>query len=148
MLLEDIFYEINLNQTEFQSEKILKIIKNYNNEDWKNYISLFESNSTCKIKIFEDELFDVYIIKWDLNKISNIHNHAKNGCYLKLLQGKLQEQIFNNHLSLIKTSTINENDISYIQDTLGFHKIINISDIISYSLHFYSPPNHNTQYFN
>jgi hypothetical protein len=26
MLLEDIFYEINLNQTEFQSEKILKII--------------------------------------------------------------------------------------------------------------------------
>jgi hypothetical protein len=89
---------------------------------------------------------DIYFIVWKPNAISKIHNHSRNGCYLWLLKGNIKEEIYSKNLSLINMNYYSTMDLSYINDKIGYHRIINY-DKYSYSLHFYHPKNHKTIYF-
>jgi len=89
---------------------------------------------------------DIYLIRWKPNAISKIHNHSKNGCYLFLLKGNIKEEIYSKKLSLIDVNYYSTLDLSYINDDIGYHRIIN-SDNYSYSLHFYYPKNHITIFY-
>lgn len=90
---------------------------------------------------------DIYFIVWKPNAISKIHNHSRNGCYLWLLKGNIKEEIYSKNLSLININYYSTLDLSYINDKIGYHRIINY-DKYSYSLHIYHPKNHKTIYFN
>ena len=90
---------------------------------------------------------DIYFIVWKPKAISKIHNHSKSGCYLFLLKGNIKEEIYSKKLSLINMNYYSTFDLSYINDRIGYHRIIN-SDNYSYSLHIYHPKNHKTIYFN
>jgi hypothetical protein len=68
---------------------------------------------------------------------------------MKVIQGSLQEKLFNSitypieqkemtNKYEIKNTIYNMNDVSYIDDMIGMHKIIALEDSIS--LHIYSPP--------
>tara|TARA_Y100000389_G_scaffold96673_1_gene93308 strand:+ start:3840 stop:4148 length:309 start_codon:yes stop_codon:yes gene_type:complete len=92
-------------------------------------------------------LVDIYFIVWRPKAISKIHNHSKSGCYLFLLKGNIKEEIYSKKLTLINMNYYSTFDLSYINDKIGFHRIIN-SDNYSYSLHIYHPKNHKTIYFN
>ena len=81
------------------------------------------------------------------NAISKIHNHSRNGCYLWLIKGNIKEEIYSKKLSLINMNYYSTMDLSYINDKIGYHRIINY-DKYSYSLHFYHPKNHITEFFN
>jgi len=93
-------------------------------------------NKYTKYKIYQDDLIEVIIISWDENVNTGFHKHPKNGCILKVLGGKLEENL------LIKDNIINKklekDTISYIDDKIGIHSIL--SKELSYSLHIYSPP--------
>ena len=91
-------------------------------------------------------LIDIYLIKWKPNAISKIHNHSKNGCYLFLLKGNIKEEIYSKKLSLIDVNYYSTFDLSYINDDIGYHRIINANNY-SYSLHFYYPKNHITIFY-
>ena len=91
-------------------------------------------------------LIDIYLIKWKPNTISKIHNHSKNGCYLFLLKGNIKEEIYSKKLSLIDVNYYSTFDLSYINDEIGYHRIINANNY-SYSLHFYYPKNHITIFY-
>ena len=130
----------------FTDDKIKNLLLAYNENDWKNYISSDEKRYN-KIKIFEDELFDIYIIIWNFNQQSNIHNHSKNGCWLKILQGKIEEKIYDSTFELIKYNIQNDGEVSFIKDEIGYHRIKNINNDISVSLHIYNPPNFTTSNF-
>ena len=92
-------------------------------------------------------LVDIYFIVWKPKAISKIHNHSKSGCYLFLLKGNIKEEIYSKKLSLINMNYYSTFDLSYINDRIGYHRIIN-SNNYSYSLHIYHPKNHKTIYFN
>ena len=78
----------------------------------------------------------MYIITWNKYQKNSIHDHSKNGC------------IYNANLKLIMSKSINQNETKYIDNTIGYHKMINNTDKIIVSLHIYSPPNYKTNYFN
>ena len=73
-------------------------------------------------------LIDIYLIKWKPNTISKIHNHSKNGCYLFLLKGNIKEEIYSKKLSLIDVNYYSTFDLSYINDEIGYHRIINANN--------------------
>jgi len=98
-----------------------------------------------KIKI-PFPLIDIYFFKWNnINKNIGIHNHAKNGCFMFVLQGKLKELIYSKNLDFLNEKKINRFNYSYISDEKGYHDIIPLKK--SYSIHFYYPKNHKTKYF-
>jgi predicted metal-dependent enzyme (double-stranded beta helix superfamily) len=136
-----------LSNPNFKDENIKKIIENYDNIDWKEYVKI-DKNTHYKNQLFKNEFFEIFVITWNIDQKVNIHNHSKNGCWLKLLQGILQENIYNhNDLSLINNKILIKDNISFIDDKIGFHSIKNIGNEIATSLHIYSPPSHITKFF-
>jgi len=136
---------------ETPSEKInlvnyLFLVKQYNGTDWKQFVTI-NKETYQRTKVYECEFFDIFIITWDYNQESKIHNHASQGCINKVLKGELIETIYDtNTLEKITQNKNSINHINYIDDTIGYHKIQNKNNL-SVSLHIYSPPDFKTKYF-
>lgn len=137
---------VRTNQRQLKFHK--SIIEKYIGQDWKNYINVDPIHYYRK-KVFECNDFDIHIITWDKLQKSKIHNHADFGCLNKILLGSLQETIYktNNLANPLLIKQNNLNDISYIDNTIGYHKIENKNNNFSVSLHIYSPPRFKTKYF-
>lgn len=106
-----------------------------------------KTKSYLRTIIHQCDNYELILIKWKPNSESLIHDHASNGCLLKVIDGKLEETLFNQKLELIKETIYHKGEINYIDNFIGYHKIKNLSNNPTYSIHLYSPPNHNTNYF-
>lgn len=120
--------------------KYKNILSDYVGSDWKKYIKLDEEKYQ-RIKCYQgkDNKFAIYIISWNSKQFSPIHCHPQNGCLLKVLQGNLHEERYNDN-KLINKCLLNEKSISYIHDNIAMHKIINKNNYPVFSMHIYSPP--------
>ena len=118
----------------------------YNDHDYKQYIVENELNY-YRERIYIDDNIEIFIISWLKNQSSKIHNHSKNGCFLKILEGNLEERIYSNDLKIVNENKLKQGDISYMDDKVGFHSVKNVNDETCVSIHIYSPPNHKTKYF-
>ncbi|MGH0185692.1 UNVERIFIED_CONTAM: hypothetical protein FKN15_018674 [Acipenser sinensis] len=83
------------------------------------------------------------------NTARSIHDHTNSHCFLKLLQGRLKETLYDwpedkrSKQELHKRCEINfeENQCTYINDSIGLHRVENSSHCDRVvSLHLYSPP--------
>ena len=88
---------------------------------------------------------DVYFFRWNELRSTGIHNHAKKGCYILLLNGEIKETIYNHSMEYQKTITYKAPSLSFMSDTIGLHSIEPIKR--STSIHFYYPKGHKTKYF-
>lgn len=118
-----------------------QILDSYNGYDWLMYKKK-PKNTYEKHQVYIDEYIDIYIIVWNIGAISEIHDHPENGCLMRLLEGKLKENIYDVNKSTINNKIYNNNDISFIKGKNGIHSIENINNDYSYSIHIYSPPNY------
>ena len=118
--------------------KYLSLINNYKFYNWEKYVKKDEENY-FRNTVFRNENFEILIITWLPGQKTPIHHHPKNGCLMKILEGKLKETAFKNND--IFNTIYKENDASYIHDDIGRHIISNESDTMAVSLHIYSPPN-------
>ena len=100
-------------------------------------------------RIYVNSEYEIVVITWDVNQHSGIHNHAENGCYMKVVQGELIENLYSAETLVVKQTTqIKESDgIRFIKDSIGYHSIGNAGNEVAVSVHVYSPPNHDTKYF-
>lgn len=120
---------------------------NINNNDWLQYVTI-NPHHYHRSKVYADDIFEIFVITWNMKQQSKIHDHSDNGCYMLMLQGKLVEEIYdsNDIVSPTKISCFEEGFVGYIDNTMGYHRIQNLSDTdIAVSLHVYSPPNHNAK---
>jgi hypothetical protein len=89
--------------------------------------------------LYQDDILDIYLIVWDEQSQSDFHNHPIGGCFMKILQGKLQE-----NLKLLENDNLFKNinskgDFSYIDNSIGIHQVIALEK--TFSLHFYCKKN-------
>ena len=132
------------------SQKLFRyelFLRSYRSPDWNNFVNYRKINDFQKNLVHRDKLFEIFLINWPHNYQSQIHNHAENGCLLKVLKGCLQERIYHTNLELLDVKDRNCRSISYLDDSIGYHSIRNTNTTNSVSLHIYSPPLHSTQYF-
>ena len=90
-------------------------------------------------------ILDCYYFRWVEGRETGIHDHAKNGCLMFVLTGKLKEKLYNQKLEIIETNNYKPKDITFINDKKGYHSIL--AEEKSTSLHFYYPKNHETKYY-
>jgi len=114
-----------------------------NLQDLQDYI-YFDSNKsyTRNLVATDNKTYSLILLCWNKNKFSPIHNHPCNGCWFKILQGKIQEiryNILDDKLYEIYNKTV-YNGIHFMHDNLGLHKIGNPDNIDALTLHLYSPP--------
>ncbi|XP_038559343.1 cysteine dioxygenase type 1 isoform X2 [Micropterus salmoides] len=95
------------------------------------------------------------ILCWGEGHGSSIHDHTNSHCFMKLLQGQLKETLFGwpdvkSQGDMVQKSQriLQENKVAYINDSLGLHRVENVSHTESaVSLHLYSPPFQTCQTF-
>lgn len=131
---------LNIKKDDFSIMDLKPILENLTFES-SNFIENIEfgNQGYKKILIYDHPLFDVYVIVWNKLGSSKIHDHSENGCIFKIVKGILSEQIFNKNLERIRRRIIGKDIMGYIDNTNGYHKILNILEDYSVSLHIYSP---------
>ena len=56
--------------------------------------------------VFSNDIFEIIIITWGINQSASAHDHANNGCWMKVLDGSLEEKMYDKDLNLTKTNTL------------------------------------------
>lgn len=138
--IDDYVKTLTLNPDIFSVTQVRDIVEklSFDISDFINDID-FNNQGYKKILIYDNPLFDVYVIVWDKLGVSKIHDHSENGCIFRIMKGILSEQIFNKDLKRISRRILGKDIIGYIDNDNGYHKIRNILDDYSVSLHLYSP---------
>ena len=94
------------------------------------------------IKRTED--YELLLLCWEKGQETPIHSHNGEECWVHLAAGQLYEQRFEedeNHLPFrVDEQKMNNADLSYMNDKMGYHKLINIADGRSMTLHLYVQP--------
>lgn len=71
------------------------------------------------------------VLVWTPGKGSPVHDHADAHCLMKVLKGRLKETRFDfprdavAPLTVSKETVFQENQVTYMSDDLGLHKITN-----------------------
>ncbi|KAJ6119497.1 hypothetical protein N7523_003777 [Penicillium sp. IBT 18751x] len=129
--------------------------------EWKPYALGDDSRSYTRNLIDEGNgKSNLLILVWSPNKGSAIHDHANAHCVMKILKGKLQETLYSwpdrqeigsgrsSPPQVIRQTVYGENQVTYMSDKLGLHKIFNPDpDEFAISLHLYTPPHAATHGF-
>ncbi|KAL1989338.1 hypothetical protein VTN96DRAFT_100 [Rasamsonia emersonii] len=97
---------------------------------------------------------NLLILVWTPGKGSAIHDHANAHCVMKVLKGSLKETLYawpekekvangqESPLKVTKETVYHENQVTYMSDKLGLHRISNPDpNNFAISLHLYTPPN-------
>ena len=115
-----------------------KIVETYNGNDYLNYVKDNDKKYN-RNTVFINENLELVVITWLPNQHTTFHKHPKNGCIFKVLEGKITENLINLNDDKIN-SIYQKNDISYIDNLIGIHKMNNNFNKRCISLHIYSPP--------
>ncbi|KAJ6782457.1 hypothetical protein PWT90_10240 [Aphanocladium album] len=89
------------------------------------------------------------VLVWSPGKGSPIHDHGNAHCLMKILKGNLTETRYefpqegepSGPMKVISEKTYRENQVAYMADELGLHRVSNRGSDFAVSLHLYTPPN-------
>ncbi|KAK8142975.1 hypothetical protein G3M48_007895 [Beauveria asiatica] len=98
---------------------------------------------------------NLLVLVWSPGKGSPIHDHGNAHCLMKILKGNLTETRYefpqegesSGPLKVITEKTYKENQVAYMADELGLHRVSNKGSDFAVSLHHvsfgpvYTPPN-------
>ena len=148
MTLDDLIKKIIDNGFINLKKYLQEYDQNNNNDydDYKKYI-IQDKLKYHRERIYIDDNIEIFIITWLKNQCAKIHNHSKNGCFLKILQGNLEEIIYSNDLKIIKENKLKQGDISYMNDEIGLHSVRNTNDEICVIIHVYLIINNKNHFF-
>lgn len=123
-----------------------KLLGNYEGTDWKNITLNITRpdpilNGYHKYLFFKNEEFELYLITWSPNAKSPIHNHPEKGCFMKVLDGTLSEEVFLNRkkikLEQVNKKTLDTKSIVYRSGDYVLHRIQNETNNVTTSIHVY-----------
>ncbi len=129
-----------LEKTNKKLDELQYLLDEFDDKEWESYIN-FSNKEYTKTLIFRNKKYEIYLICWDKYQMSYIHDHPEGGCILKVLQGELIEHKYDTkNLELLEVLNHNLGSISYIDNSIAYHRVGNDSKNRSISLHIYSPP--------
>ncbi|KAI8374998.1 RmlC-like cupin domain-containing protein [Choanephora cucurbitarum] len=182
-----------LDSDKIDAKQIIALMEQYSSNavDWNKY-TLFDHSRAYTRNLIDDGngKFNLMILAWSKGQKSPIHDHAGSHCVMKILDGELQETLFDwpvtsddcNQLSsmqhdteqiditanrnassgtglvaahipcsesslngqplvVAKDTVYRPNQVTYVHDKIGLHRISNPStEQGAVSLHLYTPP--------
>lgn len=94
--------------------------------------------------IVDNEKYELILICWCEGHRTPIHDHGGEECWVKVIDGEFKETIYkkdeDGELKSIRSSISKPNDVTYMKDFMGFHRLENLSNKRSMSLHLYAKP--------
>ncbi|WCO01102.1 cysteine dioxygenase [Psychroserpens ponticola] len=107
----------------------------------------FESWSSKKYTrncLYKDSQFELLLLCWNEGQETSIHGHDGEDCWVYLLHGEMEEVFYSlddsNYLVEERSQNILPQQLSFMNDRIGFHKLRNRFNGKSMSLHLYAKP--------
>ncbi|ORY00568.1 hypothetical protein K493DRAFT_347815 [Basidiobolus meristosporus CBS 931.73] len=149
-----------LDSEDVDVKRVMQIMSNYqsNASDWQRYAHFDKYKYTRNLVDNGNGQYNLLVLCWGEGQQSPIHDHAGSHCIVKMLDGKLTESQYHwpeeldesklhrdSHnskpMSLRKKSVCERDEVTYISDTIGLHRVSNDSPVKkAVSLHLYTPP--------
>lgn len=153
--LNRIFEETDPKDWPTRKERIESILKNtyLNEKEIQKYVFIDNDIPYTRNMVFSDgKNFTLILMCWNPKKESKIHDHPCDGCFVKTLRGGVKESRY--HMEEVigengeKTKkmmfdfeyTTSPNEVNYMDNNLGYHKIGCATEEVAMSLHLYTPP--------
>ncbi|XP_067003242.1 cysteine dioxygenase type 1 [Anabrus simplex] len=156
--LDDLVRELHVvfEQDTVNVEYVHHLMSSYKSKpaEWKKFAKFDRYRYTRNLVDEGNGKFNLMILCWGEGHGSAIHDHADAHCFMKILQGSLSEVRFawpdeemagditeNSPLKEIGRGQLDLNEVCYINDSLGLHRVENTSHTDrAVSLHLYCPP--------
>lgn len=94
--------------------------------------------------IVENEKFELILLCWEPKQFTPIHDHGGEECWVKILDGNFSEIIYKEGtdgiLNEVKSAQAKAGDVTYMIDFMGSHRLGNLDETRSMSLHLYAKP--------
>ncbi|MEH6537943.1 MAG: cysteine dioxygenase family protein [Psychroserpens sp.] len=107
----------------------------------------FESWSSKKYTrncLYRDAHFELILLCWEHGQETAIHGHDGEDCWVCLLEGEMEEVFYkldrDKDLLEVGSHKILPQQLTFMNDRIGFHKIENSNNGKSISLHLYAKP--------
>lgn len=149
-LKETLGSDKGLSSEDIDIEKVKEIMESYesNEMEWGKFALHDKSRNYTRNGVIDiNGNANLLILVWSPQKSSAIHDHANAHCCMKVLKGELKESLYDipkevGHELVPKKETIlTREDVGYISDDIGLHKISNpLPNDYAVSLHLYTPP--------
>jgi len=128
-------------------QPIRTIMQNWvpNKEEWSKY-ALVNSKYryTRNLVATDNERYTLLILCWNPLNESPIHDHPCDGCWVRVLEGTIAETQYklteSGPFEQSAFAEVSEGDITYINNSMGYHKIGNPKETGAVTFHLYSPP--------
>lgn len=117
-------------------------------EDVKKYCTWDKDNYTRNI-IQLNNNYHLLILCWQQEQYSSIHDHGNRDCFMYVIDGMIQENIYQlkqKNLIDCQKNIYKQGSDSYIMDSMGMHSIKCLSDR-AITLHLYAKPIEKYQVF-
>ncbi|XP_062597517.1 cysteine dioxygenase type 1-like [Saccostrea cucullata] len=120
-----------------------------NPKDWKKFAIFDLHRYTRNLVDSGNGKFNLMVLCWNTSQGSSIHDHANAHCFMKVLDGNAQEELFDwpsESEDMVSMSSKGKNlykrdEVAYISDDIGLHRVENPSHSdTAVTLHLYSPP--------
>ncbi|XP_077096504.1 cysteine dioxygenase type 1-like [Siphateles boraxobius] len=116
-------------------------------QEWEKFAYFTEGRYTRNLVDEGNGKFNLMILCWGKGYCSSIHDHTDASCFMKILQGQMKETLFEwpdpkLPAGMVQKSqrVLLENQCAYIEDSIGLHRMENVSYTENaVSLHLYSP---------
>ncbi|XP_030386939.1 cysteine dioxygenase type 1 [Scaptodrosophila lebanonensis] len=165
-LITALHREFETNYVNMEMVNHLMLSYKSNPKEWRKYAKFDRYTYTRNLVDEGNGKFNLLILCWGEGHSSSVHDHADSHCFMKMLKGDLREkryeypnrqkstgngdqqqqhehgsEIDDRELVEIGETPIAVNDVAYINDNLGLHRVENPSHSeTSVSLHLYCPP--------
>jgi len=141
---------------EVDVDYVTELMESYksNPRDWKKFAKFDRFKYTRNLVDQGNGKFDLMLLCWNPSQFSCIHDHADSHCFMKVLDGCLEEiryswpegsdetgEIKEDSMKMTGKTPLPHDSVCYMNDSLGVHRVGSPSNVNpAVSLHLYSPP--------
>ncbi|EXJ95912.1 cysteine dioxygenase [Capronia coronata CBS 617.96] len=149
-----------IDSADVDENDLIRLMEGYVSQEsqWHQYAFADTSRNYTRNLVDEGNgKSNLLVVVWNPGRSSPIHDHANAHCVMKILKGSLKETLYSmppgsadsqikssgtlTPPQIVKETTYAENEVTYISDQIGLHKISNPSSTeAAVSLHLYTPP--------
>ncbi|KAK9892020.1 hypothetical protein WA026_018208 [Henosepilachna vigintioctopunctata] len=159
--LDDVIKELRVifESDSVNVEYLNYVLKSYksNPSDWKKYAKFSRLKYTRNLVDTGNGKYNLMLLCWGEGHGSGIHDHANSHCFMKVLQGAIEEVKYawpsasteDKELQEIGRTRVEVDDTCYINNSIGLHRVENVScSDTAVTLHLYCPPYNKCLVFN
>ncbi|KAI3382746.1 hypothetical protein SNEBB_007299 [Seison nebaliae] len=146
--LDKLFVRKMLNSEELDQVASLMSHLEVDESQWSQFAKFDPLKYTRNIISRGNGFYNLILLCWSEGQASSIHDHTNASCFMKIMKGTLIEDRYewpkinsNTGMKLFQSTKLETDQVAYINDDLGLHRVKNNSNTdVAVSLHLYMPP--------